>query len=145
MARKALTVTATGVVLFFDMVQALRLLSGNQEHRKELLGNVSFEDFEGKIPKDVDSGNFENMYLRFARLMPLQGKHPNLTAMALSCHERKTSNDVDYARAVLDLTRRTQEEGMHKIYDSQRWYAKRLLLMHGSPTSSHRPGWAPLI
>jgi hypothetical protein len=107
MARKALTVTATGVVLFLDMVQALRLLSGNQEHRKELLGNINFEDVEGKIPKDVDSGKSENMYLRFARLMPLQGKHPSLTAMALSCHERRTSNDVDYARAffpVLGLT-----------------------------------------
>ena len=149
MARKALIITATGAVLFLDMVQALRLLSGNQEHLKEVLGNINFKEFEGKIPTDVDSGKFENMYLSFVRLVPVKGKHPSLTALALSCHGRKTSNDIDYARAffpVLGLTWKTQyslEEGMHEIYDSQRWYAKRLLLMHGSPRSSYRPGWAP--
>jgi hypothetical protein len=50
MARKALIITATGAVLFSDIVQALRLLSGNQEHQKELLGDVNFEGFEGKTP-----------------------------------------------------------------------------------------------
>jgi hypothetical protein len=149
MARRALVITATGAVLFLDMVQALHLLSGNQEHQKELLGNIDFKDFEGKIPKDVDPGKFENTYLRFARLMPREGKPPSLTAIALSCHERRTSNDVDSARAffpVLGLAWKTQysrEEGMHEIYDSQRRSAKRLLLMHGSSRSSRRPGWAP--
>jgi len=32
---------------------------------------------------------------------------------------------------------------MELVYNEQRYYAKRLVIMNGSPRSSFRPGWAP--
>lgn len=147
LAKRALVVTGTGIVEFVDVVRLLGHLSGNEGHLPEILGAEAL--LADPSSPALNPQQYEEIYLTFARLTFKGGKKPSLTTLALACYQRNTGNDIDYARAffpVLGLTWNaslTREEGMKIIYDSQRYYAKRLILMHGSPRTSFTPGWAP--
>ena len=148
LARNGVVLTALGPVEFKEIVLALRYLSGNQEDQVDLLGPHDPSILQ-TVYEAVDASKFEQMYLRLARLVLVEGQKPSLTSLALSCYGRRTGNDIDYARAFFPLlglewkVQNSREEGMNQIYDSQPYYSKRMVLMHGSPRSSFRPGWAP--
>jgi hypothetical protein len=148
LAKTAVVLTGTGVVNFVDMTRRLRALSGNGSHLPEIFGTLP-SSLDTVISAERNPAKYEELYLTLARLLGTDGKKPSLAQIAMSCSSRKTGNDIDYARAffpVLGLTWRTsltREEGMELIYGEQKYYAKSLLLMHGSPRSSFRPGWAP--
>jgi hypothetical protein len=130
-----------------DMARRLRALSGNAGEYPEGFGTDK-HPLDEVADTEKDSDKYEELYLAFARLLRTEDK-PSLGQLAMTCHNRKTGNDVDYARAffpVFGLTWKshlTREEGMDLIYNEQRYNAKRLVLMNGSPRSSFRPGWAP--
>lgn len=148
LARNATVLTSKGAINFKEMVRALRYLSKNENDSVELLG-LHCEDVASMVVDSQDAAKFEQLYLQFARLLHRETQVPSLTSIALSCYNRRTGNDIDYARALFPLfglewrIEYTREQGMQKIYDSQKYYAKRMLLMHGCPRSSFRPGWAP--
>ena len=148
LARSGLVLTALGPVKFKDIILALRYLSGNQEDQEDIFGPHNPSILQ-TVHEAVDASKFEEMYLRLARLVFVEGQKPSLTSLALSCFGRRTGNDIDYARAFFPLlglewkVQNSREEGMKQIYDSQLYYSKRMVLMHGSPRSSFRPGWAP--
>ena len=148
LAKRALVITGSGLIEFIDVVRVLRTLSGNEGHLPDILG-IEAPVLAHPTRLVVDAQQHEELYLTFARLLLKGGQKPSLAALALACYQRNTGNDIDYARAffpVLGLMWKvnlTREEGMKIIYDSQRWYAKRLILMHGSPRTSFAPGWAP--
>ena len=148
LAKKAFIITGNGFVEYKVMVRMLRTLSANTGHLSDILGDDS-DDLSESCYSDINPAKYEEIYLAFGRLLTGDGNCPSLAALALSCYLRKAGHDLDYARAffpTLNLTwtmTMTREEGMKLIYDSQRWYAKRLILMHGSPRSSFIPGWAP--
>jgi len=148
LAKRALIITGSGVVEFLGMSRRLRTLSGLDGHLPEIFGTC--DDSLQEVPSvEKNSDKYEELYVTFARLLLADGKKPSLTQIAMSCHSRKTGNDIDYARAffpVLGLiwkSNLTREEGMELVYNEQRYYAKRLVIMNGSPRSSFRPGWAP--
>jgi len=148
LAKRALVVTGNGFVEFQDMVRRLRAFSGLDKDLPEIFGS-SDSPLDQVSEGEKSSDKYKELYLTFGRLLLSDGKRPSLTQLAFSCRNRKTGNDIDYARAffpVLRLvwhSRLTREEGMELIYNEQKWYAKHLLLMPGSPRSSYRPGWAP--
>lgn len=148
LAKNGLVLTALGPVKFKEILLALRYLSGNQENHKGIIGSHNPLVLQ-TVHEGVDASKFEQMYLRLIRLVLTEGQKPSLTSLVLSCYGRRTGNDIDYARAFFPLlglkwkVQNSREEGMHQIYDSQRYYSKRLVLMHGSPRSSFNPGWAP--
>ena len=148
LARNGMVLTALGPVEFKEIILALRYLSGNQEDQEDIFGPHNPSILQ-TVHEAVDASKFEQMYLRLARLVFVEGQKPSLTSLALSCYDRRTGNDIDYARAFFPLlglewkVQNSREEGMKQIYDSQAYYSKRMVLMHGSPRSSFRPGWAP--
>ena len=148
LAKNGLVRTALGSVKFKDILLALRYLSGNQEDLEDFIGPHNPLILQ-TVHEAPDASKFEPMYLRLIRLFLIEGQKPSLTSLMLSCYGRQTGNDIDYARAFFPLlglewkVQNSREEGMNQIYDSQRYYSKRLVLMHGSPRSSFRPGWAP--
>lgn len=148
LANNGLVLTALGPVKFKDIIRTFRYLSGNQEDQEDILGPHDPSILQ-TVHDAVDASKFEQMYLRLARLVFVEGQKPSLTSLALSCSGRRTGNDIDYARAFFPLlglewkVQNSREEGMKQIYDSQAYYSKRMVLMHGSPRSSFRPGWAP--
>lgn len=147
LANDGLVLTALGPVKFKDIIRTVRYLSGNQEDQEDILGTHDPSILQ-TVHDAVDASKFEQMYLRLARLVFVEGQKP-FTSLALSCSGRRTGNDIDYARAFFPLlglewkVQNSREEGMKQIYDSQAYYSKRMVLMHGSPRSSFRPGWAP--
>ena len=148
LAKKAVVLTATGVVDFLDMTRRLRALSGNESGQSKIFGTQRTA-LDAVAVTERSPAKYEELYLKLVRLVSAEGMKPSLAQIAMSCKDRKTGNDIDYARAffpVLGLIWKsslTREEGMELIYNGQRDSAKRLLLMHGSPRSSVRPGWAP--
>ena len=148
LAKNGMVLTALGPVKFKEIILALRYLSGNQEDQEGIFGPHDPSILQ-TVHEAVDASKFEQMYLRLARLVFVEGQKPSLTSLALSCTDRRTGNDIDYARAFFPLlglewkVQNSREEGMKQIYDSQPYYSKRMVLMHGSPRSSFRPGWAP--
>jgi hypothetical protein len=148
LAKQALIITGSGFVGFLDISRKLRALSGLDGHLPEIFG-TDRDNLDEVAHVEKSSDKYEELYLTFARLLLADGKKPSLAQLAMACHDRKTGNDIDYARAffpILGLTWKTnltREEGMELIYNAQKYYAKRLILMNGSPRSSFRPGWAP--
>lgn len=148
LARKAIIITATGVVDFTAMVRRLCALAGQDSDLSELFGDQTSQSDAVDLGTR-NTGKYKQLYLNFVRVLGFDGKKPSVTQIALSCQTRKTGCDIDYARAffpMLGLTWKaslSREEGMELIYKEQDYFAKRLVLMHGSPRSTFRPGWAP--
>lgn len=148
LAKKSVIITATGVVDFVDMARRLRALSANDGHLPAIFGSTT-SSMDRVRETEKDQAKYEELYLTMVRHLGVDGKKPSLAQLAMVCSNRRTGNDVDYARAffpVLGLTwmsHYTREEGMRLIYEEQKYYAKRLLLMHQSPRTLIRPGWAP--
>lgn len=148
LASNGLVMTAFGSVKFKDIIRALCYLSGNQQTHEDIVGPMDSQLLQ-MIKHEKNKPLFECIYIRLVRLFRFDEKIPSLTSVALSCYGRQTGNDIDYARAFFPLlglewkVQNSREEGMNEIYDSQMYYAKRMILMHGSPRSTFRPGWAP--
>lgn len=149
LSRKAIILTKNGLVDYLSMAARLRSLSGLDDELPEMYASMSRSDLMAVHSVHKNPSKYQELYLQIARVLGIDGKKPSLAQLAMACQDRRTGNDVDYARAffpVLGLTwnsTMSREEGMEVIYDEQRYYAKRLLLMHGAPRSSVRPGWAP--
>ncbi|RDW72410.1 uncharacterized protein DSM5745_07582 [Aspergillus mulundensis] len=126
LARKALIITATAVVPFSDILSTLETLAnGDRDNR------------------------YYQLYRTFARLQPVYGLGINLADIALSCSNRSTGNDVDYARgfyALLGLKWESgwsYEDGIRHIYEARPQEAAMIASMHG-PRGLPRPlTWAP--
>ncbi|KAL4984220.1 hypothetical protein BDW68DRAFT_21375 [Aspergillus falconensis] len=125
LARKALIVTATHVVAFQDILSTL----------------------ESQASQDSD--RFYQLHRTFARLQSVYGPGINLADIALSCTDRSTENEVDYARgfyALLGLKWQaawTYEDGIKHIYDSRPQEAAMIASMHGPRGLPSPFGWAP--
>ena len=151
LAKQAVIATATGFVDFKTMLAHLAAASDYHKEDLETLGDFASALSEARASTiERSAERYEPLFLLFARTWNSeQKKIPTLSALALCCHDRRTGNDIDYARAffpLLELTWKTdmvREEGMHFIYDSQRNIAKRMLLMHGAPRAALEPSWAP--
>ena len=98
---------------------------------------------------EQDRSRYHALHLFYAILAKNDAVGLSLTDIAYACASRKSGHDVDYARAffpVLGLKWEfgmTREEGMQKIYRSQKHHATRLAAFYGAPRLSIRPGWAP--
>lgn len=131
LAKKALVVTGTTTVDFRTMVRGLSIM----------------DDLNTTDAGQTDRSPYMMLYQTFNRLLR-NDDGVQLQGIALSCQDRTTGNDIDYARAffpILGLTWKThltREEGMLQIYESRKEDASKLILMHGSPRA-FRPGWAP--
>lgn len=149
LSRKALIMTGTGFVDYLTMCARLRSLSGLDDENTDFFLSMTEDALRAVHATEKNNAKYESLYLALTRLVGRDGKKPSLTQIALSCRDRRTGNDIDYARAffpVLGLkwtSNLTREEGMELIYDSQLWSAERMILMHGSPRCGFRPGWAP--
>ncbi|KAL4901506.1 hypothetical protein BDW74DRAFT_181796 [Aspergillus multicolor] len=126
LARKALVVTATGVVSFSSITSTLATLAN--------AGRTS---------------RYYQLHRTFARLQPIYGLGVNLADIALSCTNRSTGNEVDYARgfyALLGLkwvSGWTYEDGIRHIYETRPQEVTMIASMHG-PRGLPRPlSWAP--
>lgn len=149
LAKKALIMTGTGVVDYHTMSARLRSLSGLDDECSNIYASMSSSSLKAVYSAKKDEAKYKELYLILARLLGVEGERPALDQIAMACTDRLTGNDIDYARAffpVLGLTWKSslsREEGMELIYNSQIDFAKGLVLMHGSPKSEFRPGWAP--
>ncbi|KAL3470046.1 hypothetical protein BJX99DRAFT_264586 [Aspergillus californicus] len=125
LARKAVIITATHVVDFQHIVSALELKASE------------------------DNKRWYELHRTFARLQPVYGPGINLADIALSCTNRTTGNDVDYARgfyALLGLTWQagwTYEDGIKHIYNSRPQEVAMIAPMHGVRGLSSPFTWAP--
>lgn len=148
LAGNGVVMTAWGPVKFKEIVRALCYLSENQQEHEQIVGPLDSHLLQ-MIKDDVSVPLFDDMFLRLVRISRAARGAPSLTQLALSCYERQTGNDIDYARAFFPLlglewkVQNSREEGMKQIYESQMYYSMRLVLMHGSPRCTFRPGWAP--
>ncbi|EXJ81493.1 hypothetical protein A1O3_07786 [Capronia epimyces CBS 606.96] len=125
LARELKIVTATAVIDLKDMVGALRAAELRDYNR------------------------WHQLYLTFARLMPLHEQGISLADIALSCGNRSCENEIDYARgffAVLGLEWKqdfTYEDGMLAILQSQPQHAASIAGMHGPRGLPSPYSWAP--
>lgn len=149
LSRKAVILTKNGLVDYLTMAARLRSLSGLDDELPQMYASIPHKDLMAVQSTYKNPAKYQELYLQLARVLGIDGKKPSLTQLAMACQDRRTGNDIDYARAffpVLALTWNStlsREEGMEVIYNEQRYFAKRLLLMHGVPRSSVRLGWAP--
>jgi len=124
-ARRAKVITATHVVDFEEMVNALRQMEA------------------------ADYPRWHQLRLTFDRLLPHTDVGISLADLAMSCDHRSTTNEVDYARgfyALLGLrwqTHFTYEDGMMEILRSQPRHAARIAGMHGPRGLPSPYSWAP--
>ena len=102
LARNGMVLIALGSVKFKEIILALRYLSGNQENQKDIFGPHNPSILQ-TVHEAVDASKFKEMYLRLARLVFVEGQKPSLTSLALSCSDRRTGNDIDYAPAFFPL------------------------------------------
>lgn len=128
LARTAKVVTATDVIDFENMVNALK---------------------EAET-RDSDGYNrWHELRLTFDRLLPHEEVGISLADIAMSCDHRQTGNEIDYARAffaLLGLTWQkdwTYEDGMLEIIRSQPRHATRIAGMHGPRGLLAPYTWAP--
>ena len=142
LAPKALIVTGKCMVDFEDVVLHLQNLAG--------LGPKNEAGNHPLIGTQEQCEKYHRLWQTLTRLVPLSGdQKPSLQNIANSCTFRLTGNDVDYSRAFFPLLglewkpSLTRDQGMKLIYDSQKYYAKTFVLMHGVPRSIEGPGWAP--
>ncbi|KAL4739060.1 hypothetical protein BDV11DRAFT_215528 [Aspergillus similis] len=125
LARKALIVTATHVVAFQDILSTI----------------------ESKARQD--NNRLYELHRTFARLQSVYAPGINLADIALSCTNRHTENEVDYARgfyALLGLKWQagwTYEDGIKHIYNSRPQEAAMIASMHGPRGLSSPFTWAP--
>ncbi|KAI9758892.1 MAG: hypothetical protein M1840_003740 [Geoglossum simile] len=123
-ARKTLIVTATHVVDFSEMVETL------------------------KQQEKVDFWRWNQLYLTFRRLLHTD-QGISLPDIALSCQNRNTCNEIDYARgffALLGLKWQTgwsYDDGILEILRSQPRHAGRIANMHGIRGLPSPYSWAP--
>ena len=101
-ASNGLVMTAIGSVKFKDMVRALCFLSGDEETNEDIVGPMDSQLLQ-MIKYEKNEPLFEYIYLRLVRLFRFDEKRCSLTSVALSCYERQTGNDIDYARAFFPL------------------------------------------
>lgn len=125
LAQKALIVTATHVVSLTDIISILWTQS------------------------QTNPSKWNELYKTFARLQPVHSVGINLADIALSSTNRRTENQVDYARgyyALLGLQWQkgwTYEDGILHIYRSRPHEVAMLVSMH-SPRGLPQPlSWAP--
>ncbi|KAL4757315.1 uncharacterized protein BDW70DRAFT_113363 [Aspergillus foveolatus] len=125
LARKALIVTATHVVAFQDVLSTLESQARQDGHR------------------------FHELHRTFARLQSVYGPGINLADIALSCTNRHTKNEVDYARgfyALLGLKWQaswTYQDGIKHIYNSRPQEAAMIASMHGPRGLPSPFTWVP--
>ncbi|GAM38990.1 hypothetical protein TCE0_034r10167 [Talaromyces pinophilus] len=149
LSRKAVILTKTGLVDYLTMTARLRSLSGLDDELPEMYASMSPDNLMAIHSVHKDPAKYQELYLQLARVLGTDGKMPSLAQLAMACQDRRTGNDIDYARAFFPIlglrwnSTLSREEGMEMIFNEQRYSAKRLLLMHGVPRSSVRPGWAP--
>lgn len=149
LCRKAFILTQNGLVDYLTMAARLRSLSGLDDEVPQMYASMSSKDLMAVQSTHKNPAKYQELYLQLVRVLGIDGKKPSLTQLAMACQDRRTGNDIDYARAffpVLGLTWNStlsREDGMELIYQEQQYYSKRLLLMHGVPRSSARLGWAP--
>ncbi|KKY27450.1 putative ankyrin repeat protein [Phaeomoniella chlamydospora] len=133
LSTKALILTASGYVRFDHILAELTRL----------------EQSDSELPERARSNcaKFRELKIKMAQISSSTGV--NVLDIAGACIRRQTGNDIDYARAlfpVLGLSWRpylTREEAMHRIYESQPEMATQLIMAHGVPRNSFRPGWMP--
>ena len=141
LVERALIITGRGLVDYRDVVSRVRDLAGVSR-------DVSTQ-IDSPISSAFHNMKYRNLYHTLKILLCDLPEKPSLINIVQACSNRVTGNDIDYARAffpVLQLEWReglTREQGMEKIFRSQLYYAKQLLLMNGSPRSAVWPGWAP--
>jgi hypothetical protein len=98
---------------------------------------------------EQDRPRYHALHLFFVILGKNDAIGLSLTDIAYGCISRKSGHDVDYARVffpVLGLKWEfgmTREQGMQKIYRSQKHHATRLSAFYGAPRLSIRPAWEP--
>ncbi|UPX14120.1 uncharacterized protein EKO05_0004611 [Ascochyta rabiei] len=125
LAQKALVVTATHVVNLQDILDVVAV----QEH--------------------LNPQRWSELHKTIARLRPIKDQGIYLADIALSCTNRNTENEIDYARgffALLGLQWQagwTYEDGIQHIYKSRPQEAAMLASMH-NPRGLPKPfSWAP--
>ena len=107
LAKKAVVLTATGVVDFLDMTRRLRALSGNENELSHIF-ETQRTNLDTVTAVERSPAKYEE--LKLLRLVGTNGKKSSLGQIAMSCGGRKTGNDIGYARAfslVLGLTWKT--------------------------------------
>ncbi|KAK3169919.1 hypothetical protein OEA41_009303 [Lepraria neglecta] len=125
LASRALVVTAKSIYEYGDLVSLI------------------------KSKADEDPDKYRTLYLRLGTLQKNDTLGLSIPDIMVACGTRQSGQDVDYARAffpVLGLKWEygmTREQGMQKIYYSQRRHATRIVAFYGAPRMSIRPCWAP--
>ena len=124
LASRAVVVTATRAYDFKELVDVVKSLEG--------------QDFD----------RFHKLWLKLA----IMGKNDvglSIPDIVTACRRRNAGQDIDYARAffpVLGLEWEygmTREQGMQKIYDSNKRHASRVACFYGVPRMTVEPCWAP--
>ncbi|RMZ72572.1 monocarboxylate transporter [Pyrenophora seminiperda CCB06] len=125
LAKKALIVTAAGVVSLADIVSALRQQA------------------------QVDKAKWDSLRKTFERLQPVHDIGIDLQDIALASTNRSTENNVDYARgfyALLGLQWQKEwnyEDGIQHIYRSRPQEVAMLASMHSLRGLAQPFSWAP--
>ncbi|KAI9643855.1 hypothetical protein NHQ30_007206 [Ciborinia camelliae] len=125
LANRAIVVTATGNVNFFDMISHLKAL-----HL-------------------VDDEKYRQLYLWLAIMAKSSDYRLTIRDLVTACGDRKSGADIDYARAffpVLGLkwtNGMTREEGMQMIYRALKNDTIVIAAFAGSRRMKLNPAWAP--
>ena len=141
LAKTVMIITKRGTVNFTNVLDRVRYLAGVQMATTTGMESVFADEYANK--------KYRNLYHTLKLLRRSFPEKPSLVNIVESCSHRNAGFDLDYARAffpILGLQWEeglTREEGMERIYRSQLYYAKELILMYGSPRSNVWPGWAP--
>lgn len=102
-----------------------------------------------KALADKDYDRFHELWLRLAIMEKNENTSLSIPDIVMASSTRKSGQDIDYARAffpVLGLKWEygmTREQGMQKIYKSDKRHATRIACYYGAPRMSIEPCWAP--
>ena len=102
-----------------------------------------------KVAAETDPDRYHKLWLTFAIMARDDNVNICVRDVSSACQRRNSGLEVDYARAFFPVfglewqTGMTREEGMQKIYYSQREDTTRMIFSFGQPRLKVRPGWAP--
>ena len=102
-----------------------------------------------KVAAETDPDRYRKLWLTFAIMARDDNVDICVRDVSSACQRRNSGLEVDYARAFFPTfglewqTGMTREEGMQKIYYSQRQDTTRMIFSFGQPRLKVRPAWAP--
>ena len=99
--------------------------------------------------EEKDNDRFHTMWQRLAIMEKDEARGLSIPDIVMASRTRKSGQDIDYARAffpVLGLKWEygmSREQGMQKIYTSNKFHSTRIACYYGAPRMSIEPCWAP--